>query len=119
MGKGQQATNYRRPACRCFSGLLTGVDHAFRNDYPALRDKMLISWKRLSSRYILYVGIWKVCSGLHIVGDVPISTKEMVDLTRTASLLVRQYRRGARTMIELDDLFGDLAAKQAGSLGGI
>ena len=89
----------------------------FRNDYPALRDKMFDFMEAVVSRYIRYVGIWKVCSGLHIVGDVPISTKEMVDLTRTASLLVRQYRRGARTMIELDDLFGDLAAKQAGSLG--
>ena len=88
-----------------------------RGDYAALRDKMFDFMEAVVSRYIRYVGIWKVCSGLHIVRDVPMSSEEMLDLTRTASLLVRQYRRGARTMIELDDLFGDLSAKQAGSLG--
>jgi hypothetical protein len=86
-------------------------------DYARLRDQLYDFMEAVVSRYIQYVGIWKVASGLHIVEDQPLKPEEMVDLTQTAVLLVRQNRRGARTMVELDDLFGDLAAKRAGSLG--
>jgi hypothetical protein len=90
---------------------------ALGNDYASLRDAMYDYMDAVVARYVASVGIWKISSGLHIVRDRPLKPTEMVDLTRTAVVLVRQYRRGARTMIELDDLFGDLAAKRAGSLG--
>ena len=89
-------------------------DH--RSDYSTFRDMCYDFMEAVVSRYIQYVGIWKVVSGIHINGDVRFKPSEMIDLTRTAILLVRQYRRGARTMIEVDDLFGDLAAKSSGSL---
>lgn len=90
---------------------------ALGNDYATLRNAMYDYMEAVVARYVSSVGIWKISSGLHIVRDRPLTPAEMVDLTRTATVLVRQYRRGARTMIELDDLFGDLAAKRAGSLG--
>ena len=87
-----------------------------RAHYSVFRDLTYDFMEAVVSRYIQFVGIWKVVSGIHINGDVRFKSSEMIDLTRTANLLVRQYRRGARTMIEVDDLFGDLAAKSSGSL---
>ncbi|MCH2162517.1 MAG: endo-1,4-beta-xylanase, partial [Phycisphaerales bacterium] len=89
----------------------------YRNDYQTLRDMMYDFMEAVVARYVRTVGIWKVTSGLHLTRENRLKPAEMIDLTRTASLLVRQYRRGARTMIEVDDLFGDLAAKRPGSLG--
>ena len=87
-----------------------------RSDYSTFRDLSYDFMEAIVSRYIQFVGIWKVVSGIHINSDIRFKASEMIDLTRTANLLVRQYRRGARTMIEVDDLFGDLAAKSPGSL---
>ena len=105
------------PLVNLEAGNLPPWAEVYRNDYGSLRDMLYTFMEQVVARYIRHVGIWKVTSGLHIARDVRLKPEEMIDLTRTAILLVRQYRRGARTMIEVDDLLGDMAAKRAGSIG--
>ena len=105
------------PLANLEAGGLPDWVEVYRNDYPTLRNMMFDFMEAVVARYIRTVGIWKVVSGLHLARDIRLKPAEMIDLTRTAILLVRQYRRGARTMIEVDDLFGDQAAKRSGSIG--
>ena len=98
-------------------GALPQWAEVYRNDYATLRDPLYDYLNATIGRYINHVGIWKISAGMHLCRGGRRPLGEMVDATRTATLLVRRLKRSARSMIEVHDLFGDTRAKLSGSFG--
>jgi hypothetical protein len=67
-------------------------------------------------RYRAVATLWNLCSGLHLNAWHPFADSERIDLTRRAALLVRQSRRGARTLVELCDPFGESVQRNQGAI---
>jgi len=85
------------------------------NDYPALRDHLWNFMEQVVYRYREMVEIWNVASGLHMNEIASLDMEQRLDLTRRAAVLVRQSRKGARTLIEVVEPFGDRVATQRGA----
>ena len=98
-------------------GALPAWAEVYRHDYATLRDPLYDYLDATVGRYINHVGIWKISAGMHLCRGGRRPLGEMVDATRTATLVVRRHKRSARSMIEVHDLFGDTRAKLSGSFG--
>jgi hypothetical protein len=72
--------------------------------------------ERVVHRYKSLVGMWNIASGLNVNDNFEFTTAQILDLARMASLLVRQSRKGARTMIELRRPFGEHCAGKRRSI---
>ena len=79
----------------------------FKGDYKGIVDRSYAFMEQVVHRYRAVATLWNLCSGLHLNAWHPFSDSERVDLTRRAALLARQSRRGARTLVELGDPFGE------------
>ncbi len=90
--------------------------YVWQHDYDTCRDLVYEHMARVVHRYRSLVGMWNIASGLNINDNFEFSADQMLDLTRTASLLVRQARKGARTMIELRQPFGEHGARKRQSM---
>ncbi|NNF44454.1 MAG: hypothetical protein HKN62_15695, partial [Phycisphaerales bacterium] len=90
--------------------------YVWQHDYDTCRDLAYDYMSRVVERYRGVVGMWNVASALNTNENFELTSTQMVDLTRTASLLVRQSRRGARTMIEVRQPFGEHVAGKRDSL---
>ncbi|MBX3374172.1 MAG: hypothetical protein KF817_10070 [Phycisphaeraceae bacterium] len=89
---------------------------AWRRDFPALRDMLYDHMEKVVQRYRGVVGMWNLAAGVNVNDEVQLTEPQMVDLVRTARLLVRQHRRGARTMVEMVQPFGTFAGRNAGAM---
>ncbi|MBX3356208.1 MAG: hypothetical protein KF724_11000 [Phycisphaeraceae bacterium] len=85
-------------------------------DPAALRDVAWTFMEQVVYRYREMVEIWNVASGLHMNELAPLEAEQRIDLTRRAAVLVRQSRKGARTLIEVVEPFGERVAAHAGSI---
>lgn len=85
-------------------------------DPTRLRDALHTFMEQVVYRYREIVGIWNVASGLHANSGAQLDLEQMVDLTRRGSLLVRQSRKGARTLVEVTEPFGDHVARRPGAV---
>lgn len=90
--------------------------HVWRNDYDTLRDMVYDHAERVVQRYAPRVGMWSLAAGLNMNDGLRLSQTQMIDLVRMARLLVRQHRRSARAMIEIDCPFGGFAARNPGAV---
>jgi len=79
----------------------------FKGDYKGIVDRSYAFMEQLVHRYRAVATLWNLASGLHRNQWHPFSDAERIDLTRRAALLVRQSRKGARTLVELGDPFGE------------
>ena len=106
------AAQHRRPIV---AGPLLRFDEAwlppwmsrFKGDYRGIVDRSYAFMEQLVHRYRAVATLWNLCSGLHLNAWHPFSDSERIDLARRAALLVRQSRKGARTLVELCDPFGE------------
>lgn len=87
-----------------------------RGDFPAIVDRCYAFMEHVVHRYRAVATLWNLCSGLHLNGWHGFADSERIDLTRRAALMVRQSRRGARTLVELCDPFGESVVSQPGSI---
>ena len=83
---------------------------AVEHDYSLFRDKCYDHLERVIQRYGVAVSFWNVVSGINLNRHVKLSIANMVDLIRTARLLVKQGRKDARVMIELVEPFSEFVA---------
>jgi len=90
--------------------------YVWQHDYDTCRDLVYDYMKRVVERYRGVVGMWNIASGLNVNDNFEFGGAQMLDLVRTASLLVRQSRKGARTMVELREPFGEHGADPQDSL---
>lgn len=88
----------------------------FANDFDTLRDLVYDHLSKVVERYRGVVGIWNLAAGVNLNDHLTLTADQMVSLVRTASVLVRQMRKGARTMIEVTQPFGEHAAFNRDSL---
>ena len=80
------------------------------HDYSQFRDKCYDHLERVIQRYGVAVSFWNVVSGINLNRYVRLSLGNMVDLIRTARLLVKQARKDARVMVELSEPFSEFVA---------
>jgi hypothetical protein len=90
--------------------------YVWQHDYDTCRDLVYDYMERVVDRYRSVVGMWNVASGLNVNDNFEFAESQMLDLARTATLLVRQRRQGARTMIELRQPFGEHVASGRDSI---
>lgn len=87
-----------------------------RTDFKAIVDRSYALMEQLVHRYRAVVTLWNLCSGLHTNAWYAFSDSERIDLTRRAALLVRQSRKGSRTIVELCDPFGESIAEHKNAI---
>lgn len=84
-------------------------------DFAALRDLVWTFMEQVVYRYREMVEIWNVASGLHLNELAPLDMEQRIDLTRRASVLVRQSRKSARSLVEVVEPFGDRVSMLEGA----
>ena len=87
----------------------------FKGDYKGIVDRSYAFMEQLVHRYRAVATLWNLASGLHRNDWHPFSDAERVDLARRAALLARQSRKGARTLVELGDPFGETCDASRGA----
>jgi len=83
--------------------------------YESLRDALWTFMEQVVYRYRELVEIWNVASALHTNELAKLQMEDRIDLTRRAALLVRQSRKGARTLVEVVDPFGERQSSRPGA----
>lgn len=90
--------------------------HVWQNDYETCRDLAYDHIERVVQRYRGSVGLWNIAAGLNVNDNFRFTFEQMMDLARMATLVVRQARPGARTLVELVQPFGEYLAFNKESL---
>ena len=83
---------------------------AWEHDFSEFKDRCYDFIERVIHRYGGAISFWNVTSGINTNAHVRLSVPSMVDLIRTATLVVRQTRRDARVMIEFSEPFSEFVA---------
>ncbi len=84
--------------------------YVWQHDYDTCRDLAYDHVEKVVERYQSKVTMWNIASGINVNHNFRFTVEQMLDLTRMASLRVRQARKGARTMVELVQPFGEHCA---------
>jgi len=84
--------------------------HVWQNDFDTTRAMAYDHMAKVVDRYRSVVNIWNLAAGINVNDHFQFAPDQMLNLVRTAVVLVRQARRGARTMVELTQPFGEHAA---------
>jgi len=90
--------------------------YVWQNDYETCRDLVYDHVERIVLRYAGMVGMWNLAAGLNTQENFTFTPEQMLDLVRMTSLLVRQHRKGARTMIDVAQPFGEHCGDREESL---
>lgn len=80
-------------------------------DFKSFRNRMYDFAEQVVARFGRYCPFWNIASGLNASKGPSFSSEQAVDLARTLRLLVRQYRRDAKIMIEIREPWGEHAAE--------
>jgi GH35 family endo-1,4-beta-xylanase len=91
--------------------------YVWQHDFNTCRDLVYEQVERVVHRYKSLVAIWNIASGVNVNDNFQFTAEQMIDLTRMSNLIARQARRGARTMIELAQPFGEYCATNKNALG--
>jgi GH35 family endo-1,4-beta-xylanase len=83
---------------------------AWEHDYAEFKNRCYDFVERVIHRYGGAVSFWNLTTGINTNEFVRLSVGSMVDLIRTAALVVRQTRRDARVMIEFSDPFSEFVS---------
>lgn len=84
--------------------------YVWEHDYDTTHDLLHEHIETIVRRYKSVVSVWSVASSLHINENFTLAYDQLMDLTRMALALVKQLHTGARTMIEITELFGEYFA---------
>ena len=104
------------PLLRFDEAWLPGWMLSRKGDFKAIVDRSYTFMEQLVHRYRAVATLWNLCSGLHLNAWQPFADTERIDLARRAALLVRQSRKGARTLVEFCDPFGESVVDRPGAI---
>lgn len=90
--------------------------YVWQHDYSTLRDLAYEHVERIVQRYGSVVGMWNIAAGINVNDNFQFTPEQMIDLTHMTSLIVRQAHKGARTMIDLVQPFGEYTSRNKNSL---
>ena len=79
-------------------------------DFKSFRDRAYDFAEQVVARFGRYCPFWNIASGLN-ASHPTFVPEETVDLARMLRLLVRQYRRDAKIMIEVREPWGEHASE--------
>ncbi len=82
-------------------------------DFPSMRDLCYNHLEQVVTRYGGAISFWNVVSGINLNMHISLNLNHMVDLIRTAALVVRQKRRDAKVMIEIAHPFSEFVTTEA------
>ncbi len=108
------------PLLDCNQGGLP--DWVLENGPPGFEELGDLAYEHVSNvlqRYGDVVGMYNIASGVNTNEVCTLSRKEMVDLTRTLAVLIRQGRRGRRVMVELSQPWGEFLSRNDQALSPI
>lgn len=86
--------------------------YVWQHDFDAVREAAYDYMDAVVRRYGGAVHMWNLASGLNLNDNFVFTPGQMVDLCRTARLLIKQYRPSARAMIEVRQPFSNAPAKR-------
>ncbi|MCX5660695.1 MAG: endo-1,4-beta-xylanase [Planctomycetota bacterium] len=82
----------------------------WEHDYDTVRDVVYEHVERLVNRYKNSVAAWTVVSGLPINSHFTFTFEQLIDLTRTTSMLVKKVAPSAKVFVEIRQPFGEYFA---------
>ncbi|MGI9013980.1 MAG: endo-1,4-beta-xylanase [Phycisphaerales bacterium] len=86
--------------------------HVWQHDYDTCRNMVYDHVERVVMRYGNVVSIWSIAAGLNVNDNFEFTADQMLDLTRMASLLVREKLRRSKIMLEIVCPFGEFVTRQ-------
>ena len=87
--------------------------YIWEHDHETLRDLIYERIQQILERYRKRVRVWNVVSGLHAHNSFGLSFEQVMELTRTCCLQVKQLAPRAEVMIELAMPWGEYYARDA------
>ncbi|MEE9212034.1 MAG: endo-1,4-beta-xylanase [Phycisphaeraceae bacterium] len=81
--------------------------YIWEHDYDTVRELIYEHVERVVSRYRSNVTAWNIVSGLHVNSHFSFSFEQLMDLTRMATMLVKKIQPAAKTLIEIQQPFGE------------
>lgn len=90
--------------------------YVWQHDYNTCRDLVYEQVEKVVQRYRTAVSIWNIASGLNVNDNFRFTPEQMFDLARMANLIARQARKGARSMLEIAQPFGEHGAHSPNSV---
>ncbi len=88
----------------------------WEHDYETVRDVIYEHVERLVSRYRNAIQTWKVVSGLHVNSHFTFNFEQLMDLTRTTTMLVKKIQPAAKVLVEIRQPFGEYFASNPRSI---
>lgn len=88
----------------------------WEHDYETVRDVIYEHVERLVTRYKNAVQAWKVVSGLHVNSHFTFNFEQLMDLTRTTTMLVKKVQPSAKVLVEVRQPFGEYYATNPRSI---
>ena len=88
----------------------------FKGDFKGIVDRTYIFMEQVVHRYRAVATLWNLCTGLHTNAWHAFADSERIDLARRAALLARNSRKGARTLVEFCDPFGETVSANPGAI---
>ena len=89
----------------------------WEHDFEALRDQAFDYVRRIVTRYRRAVSMWNVVGGIHSANAFGLSFEQMVELTRLLVAQVKTMVPGARTMVTINQPYGEYHAQPGGGAG--
>ena len=89
------------------SGNLPDWLYIWEHDYDTVRDLIYEHVERLVNRYKNKIKVWNVVSGLHVNSHFTFNFEQLMDLTRTTTMLVKKIQPAAKVVVELRQPFGE------------
>ncbi|QDU71953.1 endo-1,4-beta-xylanase [Mucisphaera calidilacus] len=90
--------------------------YIWEHDFETIRDLIYDHVERVVTRYKDRVAVWNVVSGLHVNQNFPFSFDQVMDITRTATRLVKRIQPVSRALIGLRQPFGEYFAANVRSI---
>ncbi|WP_428388882.1 endo-1,4-beta-xylanase [Mucisphaera sp.] len=90
--------------------------YIWEHDYETLRDLIYDHVERVVTRYKDSISVWNVVSGLHVNQNFPLSFDQVMDITRTATRLVKRLQPAGRALIGIRQPFGEYYAANVRSI---
>ncbi|MCC5829438.1 MAG: endo-1,4-beta-xylanase [Phycisphaeraceae bacterium] len=90
--------------------------YIWQHDFEHMRDLVYEHIERVVARYRNVIQSWTVLSGLHVNEHMPFNLEQVLDLTRTAAMLVKRLAPQSRVIVELVQPFGEYSATNPRSI---
>ena len=90
--------------------------YIWEHDYDTVRDLIYEHIERVVRRYRSNITAWNAVSGLHVNSHFSFNFEQLMDITRTVTMLIKKVQPSGKVMIELRQPFGEYYATNPRSI---